>query len=220
MFIRKALCIGAISLALTGCISFQAPSYTSAPESLAALKQAHSTYNVALISTAANDDGAITCRGAGPVTVGKGKTYADYVVDALAQDLKKTNTYSPQAPETIKATYTKIDFQSSLGAANWYINGVYTIGAETATVDTTYNDRSSFAGDTACNNMARYFPKAVAAHLNQLYNTHLFKNPQATAESSKLSLTEKLAELKRALDAGLIQPDEFEAKRKAVLADY
>lgn len=174
----RKLIILAATAGLTGCVSFQAPSYTSPPGSDQRIRAAQAEYRVELTMAPADDDGAITCRGAGPVTVGGGRRYSDYIVDALSQDLTNVGAFSPLAARKIQASYTKITFKSSLGAANWYIHGTYTIDGDSVRVDTIYNDRSSFSGNKACSNMARYFPMAVAAHLAQLYGTHLFKSAQ------------------------------------------
>lgn len=214
---RTLLALLGIPLLLTGCISYQAPSYTPMLDSLATLQNVSGVYQASLLSTAPNDDGAIMCRGAGAITVGEGKTYASYIVNSLDQDLKKASLYSAKAP-TIQATYTKIDFQSNLGASNWYISGVYKIGKDSVSVDTVYNDRSSFAGGVACNNMSLYFPKAVAMHLNQLYKTALFKT--TTDKRANTSLPVKLEELKGALDSGLISATEYETKRQAIIAEF
>lgn len=159
------------------------------------------------------------CRGVGPITTGEGKKYADYIIDALSQDLKVSGAFSPSSANMIKADYNKITFQSSLGASNWYIFGTYTLNGDSVTIDTIYNDKSSFAADKACNNMALYFPKAVAAHLNQLYSSHLFSATNLPAETLDSSLTHRLTELERAHAEGLITVEELERGRRRAIED-
>jgi len=214
-----ALFVSILALTVSGCTSYQVPSYNSELNNIKLLRDTATQYRVKLISTAANDNGSIMCRGAGPITVGEQKTYANYVVHGLRQDLIKADAFSEGAPHLIEAVFTKIDFQSDLGASNWYISATYKLGTNSVHIDTTYNDRSSFAGNVACQNMSLYLPKAVAAHLGQLYSSTLFKSkvPAQTAPSLSPSLTRKLIELKQAFEAGLLSAPEYETKRKAII---
>jgi hypothetical protein len=106
-----------------------------------------------------------------------------------------------------------------MGAANWYIDAVYMIGGEEVSVNTVYNDRSSFFADRACNNMAIYFQKAVSAHLRQLYASPVFKaaigergmGAQVGDEKTRMSSLQEL------LSEGLITEDEYNQKRKAII---
>jgi hypothetical protein len=78
-------------------------------------------------------------------------------------------------------------------------------------------------GNIACMNMARYFPKAVATHLNQLYSNPEFKNFaefSTGATRIKETLTSKLEELSYALKIGLISENEYNNKRSEILSDY
>lgn len=211
--------ISLLTLAVTGCTSYQVPSYQSEPQNIRVLQGTAAQYRVKMVSTTDNDNGAIVCRGAGPVTVGEQQTYANYIVTGLHHDLIKADAFSEGAPLSIEATFTKIDFQSDLGASNWYISATYKLGAEMVNIDTIYNDRSSFAGNVACQNMSLYFPKAVAAHLSQLYNSVLFKSKLQAQPPTLLppSLTTKLLELRQAFEAGLLSESEYEAKRKSIL---
>lgn len=211
------------SIFLPGCISYQIPNYSAQIENTQIMRGA--TEKVALSAAPAGfqDTGSIFCRGAGPVKVVDGMNFTDYIVNALQKELDYASIYNENSENKINVKLTKVDFSSSLGATNWYVDGEYTIGDNVVSISTVYNDRSSYMGDVACRNMASYFPKAVAKHLSELYREPHFKS-LIKLENDNISkqgnLSARLNELQNALNEGLISEEEYKSKREESIKQY
>src|SRR5574341_697132 len=93
---------------------------------------------------------------------------SEYVGDAIRQELTAAGAYDANAGTNLDLKLRKVDFSSSLGATNWFIDAEYALSGQTFVVSTVYNDRSSYLGDKACANMAQYFRKAVSKHIQEL----------------------------------------------------
>jgi hypothetical protein len=209
------------SLLLSGCISYQIPSYSTGPENTRIIDGATENVTIVAEKPSFEDTGLIFCRGAGPVKVLEGKNFTDYIVGALEQELKYKNIYNQTSENRIKIKLTKVDFSTALGATNWYIDGQYLIGEKSVNISTVYNDRSSYFGNVACQNMALYFPKAVSQHLNQLYNDPIFNSYLKVSKTNITpNLSSKLKELEKAFQEGLITEGEFNLKRGEILNNY
>jgi len=166
------------------------------------------------------ETGSIACRAAGPVTLSEGETFSNYIVSALKEELSKAGKLSDDG-KRISVIFNRIDFSSSMGATNWYIDAIYRISDKKIPISTVYHDRSSFVAVRACNYIALYFKKAVEAHLSELYNDQVFQSEVgyvAATNNMAPTIENRLRELKRLYESGLITEDEFNRK-KAQLID-
>lgn len=211
-----------ISVVLPGCISYQIPNYSAQIENTQLIGGATENFSISTEPAAFEDSGSIFCRGAGTVKVVDGKNFTDYIVTALEKELDYAGIYRQDSNKNIEVKLTKVDFSSALGATNWYIDGQYKIDNEFVNISTVYNDRSSYMGDIACRNMASYFPKAVAKHLNELYREPAFRAlvKNDSGQVNQVNLTARLKELQNALDEGLINEEEFKTKRDEIIKQY
>jgi len=169
-----AALVGA-SVVLSGCVS-SIPSYSTDPATSASLKGARSKAKVTALPPGFDDTGSIICRAVGPVTLPTGQTFSQYVADALRVELASAGAHDPQGGVELRMKLVRVDFQTTLGATNWYIDGEYAIGGSSYVVSTVYNDRSSYLGDKACANVALYFKPALARHIRDVFGHPTFRS--------------------------------------------
>jgi hypothetical protein len=212
-----------LSVVMSGCISYQIPNYSAQIENTQIMDGSTEKVSISAEPAAFEDSGTIYCRGTGPVRVADGKIFTDYIVTALQKELDYEGIYHQNSDKKIHVKLTKVDFSSALGATNWYIDGQYEIDKTVVAVSTVYNDRSSYFGDVACRNMAAYFPKAVAKHLNELYREPTFRSLvkiEGEKKINKNNLTTRRRELQNALKEGLINEEEYKIKRDEIISQY
>src|SRR3989344_938089 len=214
---RKFLIIVFVIL-LNGC-AYNIPSYTAQNENLNLVKNGRSTISVIQENPEFADDGSIICRAACTVKLANGKTFSGYITDALKDELKSVNLLDEKASNKLRVSVRRVDFSSSLGATNWYIDADYSINGNKVSVSSLYHDRSSYLGTKACNNMAQYFQKAVAEHLRQLYSKPEFRAAIDYGQETPNSSTEevRLQKLKKPYTDGLITEKEFNHKRQQII---
>jgi len=209
-------------IALSGCITYRVPAYTPGLENRETIKGLEDKFSVTALEPEFEDTGSIFCRGAGLVSVADGETFTDYISNALKTELASVGKYEEVADKSLRLQLEKVDFSTSMGATNWFIDGVYSIDGRQERIATTYNDRSSYFGNVACNNMAQYFLSAVRSHIGELLSTPSFSylRSHANSQSSSGSLAERLKDLMEALDAGLVTQAEYEQRRQQILDQH
>ena len=121
------------------------------------------------------DEGSIVCRAAAIVELPSKQTFTAYISSALKKELAAADLESETSDLVLSMKLEKVDFSTSLGATNWFIDGRYEIDGQVVLVSTVYNDRSSYFGDKACANIAAYFQKAVSTHFRQLFSDPVLK---------------------------------------------
>ncbi len=205
---------------LTGCAStYNIPGYQAQDENLSLLKGGIEPVQVVQETPQFNDRGSITCRAAGSVTLPDGQTFSKYIVTALKDELRSAGLLSENEARKLHVIVKGVYFSSFLGDTNWYIDTDYSFDGTRVSVSTVYNDRSSFVAIQACKNMARYFRKAVAEHLRQLYMKPQFKVAIGFTEETKRTSSEldRFQKLRQLYENGLITEKEYNQKRKALL---
>ncbi len=219
---RKALILIFSTTLLAGCVSFNIPTYSPENQNIEAIGKRPNKFNVAILNPSFEDTGKILCRGAGDVTVQQDKTYSGYIIEALKSELKLQDLIDDKSDKIVSLKLSKLDFSSSLGATNWFINGEYVLNGNTQLISTVFNMGSNYFGNVACNNMALNFPKAVSQHLNQFYKSSIFLDAAGDKITNKgpENLKTRLENLKKAFDDGLISEEEYKAKRGRIIQDF
>ena len=215
---RYTVLVFALGL-LQGC-SFPVPSYQWSISNQQILENAAIQVSVIHDESDSNDTGWLLCRLAGPVKLGAGETFSEYIVNALKEELRKSGKLNDQGNKQIVAKIKRIDFSSALGATNWYIDATYKISGKDISIFTVYNDRSSYVGVKACNNIALYFMQAVEVHLSQLYKNQTFQDELGMVSLIDHAVTEgesRLLQLKKLRESDLISEEELRRKREQIL---
>lgn len=218
----RAILLFFSSTLLAGCVSFNIPTYTPENQNIEAIGKRSDKFNIAIEKPLFEDTGKILCRGAGDVTVQQDKTYGEYIIDALKNELKSQDLLDDKSNKIVSIKLTKLDFSSSLGATNWFIDSEYVFNGKSQSISTIFNMDSNYFGNVACNNMALNFPKAVSQHLNQFYKSSIFLAAagEKRANNGAVSPNSRLENLKKAFQDGLISEDEYKVKRNQILQDF
>ena len=210
---------------LSGCGKFHIDSYSVDKNNYNSLLYFHEKINLSSDKSTFEDTGEIFCRGAGPVIIPpQNKTYTEYIFDALKKEMNIRNAFDPNSKLLLTMKLTKVDYETTLGATNWYIDGEYTYKGKKVTISTVYNMDSAFAASLACTNMAVHFPKVVSKHINQLFVSDLFEHV-VDDPHKKQNVTEKdpllrLDRLKKAFDNKLISEKEYEDMSNNILREF
>jgi len=202
-----------------GC-TFPVPSYHVSASNQKILENAAIQVSVVHDESDSNDTGWLLCRLAGPVKLGAGETFSEYIVNALKEELRKSGKLNDQGNKQIVAKIKRIDFSSALGATNWYIDATYKISGKDISISTVHNDRSAWIALRACHFIAWYFTKAVEVHLSQLYKNQTFQDELGIVSPSDPAVPDvesRLLQLNRLRESGLISEEEFSRKRIEIL---
>ncbi|MDH0049253.1 hypothetical protein [Comamonas terrigena] len=115
------------------------------------------------------------CRANGPISIGSGKSPAQFIHDALQEELFLAQVYSPSASTTISGRLDAMSF-SSVSPANWEIS--LTLSSSTGASYQTknhYEYETSWAALSACKNVADAFAPAVTDTLKKAISDARFK---------------------------------------------
>jgi len=151
---------GIALLVLAGCSTYAVPRYSVSADTVAALRAVGEVkVDVGAFADqnapGANDrPGEMMCRGVGPIKTPDGETYAEYIRKALISELIIADIYAQGSPTSLTGTVSGLDFSST--------SGTWTVGLEiksnngrSVAVTNIYKYKSSFVGETACNQTAQ-----------------------------------------------------------------
>lgn len=176
---------GLLSLAVivlsTGC-AMVAPQYTASLDNVQTLKDS-GNYTVKVGEFAATKDKAyaspISIRGSSLASP-YGDSYANYVAEALKQELSMAKKLSPDASLEILGTILKNDIDASGASVGWAEIEARFIMKRSGQVrydqvkSVKHEFPSSFAGAVAIPKAVQEYPVAVQKLLNQLYTDKIF----------------------------------------------
>jgi len=150
--------------ALSACATPTTPRYSVGTDNVLALKGLNATgVYVGEFTEPAKDD--VKCRGIGTMRLQDGATHAQYLRNALADELKVAGAYANQpARVTITGALLEVDSSSGLGSNNgrWSMTlRLQSSNGASLTTSSDYNFRAGFAATAACNNVAQAFVPAV-----------------------------------------------------------
>lgn len=126
-------------------------------------------------TTAAGVNESPWCRANGPISIGAGKTPAQFIHDALQEELFMAQAYSPSSLTTVSGRLDALSF-SSVTPANWEIS--LTLSSSTGASYQTANRfdfDTSWTAISACKNAADAFAPAVQDTLKKAVSDARFK---------------------------------------------
>ena len=145
------------------------------------------------IVLAAGVEENLLCRLNGPVKVAPGKTMAEYIKDAMQEELFMAQAYSNSASTILSGTIDEIKF-SSVSPAYWEITMTTKSNHyDGYQVKTRYEFNTSYTAYSACRNVADAFGPAVQTLIKEiisheefglLYKTQL--SQQSDVDSTKI----------------------------------
>lgn len=127
-------------------------------------------------SAAPGVEGSPWCRANGPVSLGSGKTAAEFIREAFQEELFLAKAYAGNAPVSIGGRIDKLTF-SSVTPANWEIGiTLMSSNGKTLQVENTHRFDTSWDAWSACKNVADAFSPAVQGVLSKAVSDPRFKS--------------------------------------------
>ena len=126
------------------------------------------------VVAAAGVDQNPNCRLVGPITVAPGKSLAQYIKEAMTEELFMAQVYQPNAASVLDARIEELSF-SSTSPAYWNIKmNVKSNQSAGYTVSVKYGFDTSWSAVAACKNVADAFGPAVQELLKQVVSNQQF----------------------------------------------
>ena len=218
----NSLIIAIFGVLLSGCVACNIPSYSSDKRNLETIGKRSTKFNLVASKPSFDDTGKSLCRMVGDVAIPQEKTFTNYLIDGLREELKAQGVLDEKSDNSIEVKFSRVSFSSTLGSTLWLIEADYTFNSIKHTVSTVYNMDSNFVGNVACQNIAANFPNAAAKHFLEFYKSKVFSVAagEVVTPATAVDLDVKLGKLKKALQDGLITEEEFKAKRSQIIREY
>lgn len=152
-----------ISAALvSGCSTYAASRYSISADNVTALRAFRGqTVTVGPFTAAQPGKTEIMCRAVGPIKTPDGETFEEFVRKAFVDELKIAEIYAAAAPVVLTGRLDAIDFQSGADAT-WRIKvTLSSSNGNSLSIAEEYGYKSSYYGETACNQTAHALMPAV-----------------------------------------------------------
>ncbi len=121
-------------------------------------------------------EGSPWCRANGPISLGSGKTAAQFIQEAFQEELFLAKAYAGNAPVSIGGRIDKLTF-SSVSPASWEIGLTLTSSnGKTLQVESSHRFDTSWDAWSACKNVADAFAPAVQSTLAKAVSDPRFKS--------------------------------------------
>ena len=163
-------------LVLTGCSTYAVDRYSISSDNIVALRSCGvDKLNVGEVTCFEPDLKEIMCRGVGPIKTPDGNTYSDFIKEALIDELQMADIYSVEAPITLTGHLEDIDFNSTTGDWNLALT-IHSSNGQAISVTENYKYKTSWYGETACNQTAQALMPAVQNIINKVVTDKDFSN--------------------------------------------
>lgn len=158
---------------LSGCSTYAVDRYAISADSVMALRAyQEKMINVDEFTSTEPGLSQIPCRAVGPIKTPDGETFAQFIREALVDELRIAEAFSPNAPITLTGNLNDINFSSATGLWNIALT-VYSSNGQTLSIREDYSYKTSYYGETACNQTAQALMPAVQNLIQKLVS-----NPQ------------------------------------------
>lgn len=160
----------------SGCSTYSVIRYSPSTDNVVALRILNGkTVNVGPFTAKTPGQTEIMCRAVGPIKTPDGEPFSEYVRKALLDDLRIANVYSVSAPVTLTGNLDAIDLSSTNG--EWKLSlSVKSSNGKSTSVSETYKYKTSFYGETACNQSAQALMPAVQNLVGKVVRSPEFKD--------------------------------------------
>lgn len=148
------------AIGLGGCSTYATAPYSSDADTVVHLRDSEiEPVNVGSFG-GPGDKTSIGCRAVGPIETPEGEGFAQFIREAIADELKLANKYDPESQIVIDGELQEIDFSSLSGQWDISLLLLSSNGAQME-VSETYDYSTSYLGETACNQTAQALMPAV-----------------------------------------------------------
>jgi hypothetical protein len=175
---KMALSIILATVFLIGCSTYMSPRYSIEPDNTIALRNLNAN-DIGVADFTGPDEFSSSCRGGGPIAPPDDITFAEYIREALADELKVAGLYNRQSPKvTLTGKIDTLDFSTNKGitGGEWNISITLTSSNGKSLVSSEhYEFKAGFAGETACKQTAEAFMYAVQNLIAKVIKSDEFK---------------------------------------------
>ena len=170
----KIIMLSVMLAVISGCSTYAADRYSISVDNVTRLKTLNGTkINVGKFGSAKPSKSEIMCRGVGPIKTPDGQSFENFIRKALVDELKIAEVYSSTAPVTITGNLDAIDFSSASG--NWNLTlTMKSSNGKSFVVAESYSFKTSYYGETACNQTAQALMPAVQNLIGKVVNNKEF----------------------------------------------
>ncbi|MFA5109975.1 MAG: hypothetical protein WC443_01075 [Desulfobaccales bacterium] len=165
---KRFILLLVIVVLAAGCSSFAASKYSIGVDNYSALRRlAGTSLNVGPFTATKPGQSEISCRAAGPIKTPDGEPFAEFVRQALVDELEFAHLFSATGPVTLTGNLDRIDFSSTSGV--WHLGlTVTSSNSRSLTVTADYAYATSFSGQQACRQTAQALMPAVQHLIGKL----------------------------------------------------
>jgi hypothetical protein len=174
---RARVCVVVFAvLVFAGCSTYAASRYAISADTVRTLRSFKGqTVSVGEFTAQKPGQSEITCRGVGPIKTPDGEPFEMFIRKALIDELTIAETYATNAPVVLTGRLDDIDFSSGMTDAAWKIAlSIRSSNGKTLSVVENYRFKSSFVGETACNQTAHALMPAVQNVVGKLVRDPAF----------------------------------------------
>jgi len=130
--------------------------------------------NVGAFTSTNQGQSEIACRAVGPIKTPDGEPFSEFIRKALIDELKMANVYSQASNITLTGNLDAIDFSSASGSWDMTLT-VKSSNGKSMTVTENYSYKSSWYGETACNQTAQALMPAIQDLVGKLISSKEFE---------------------------------------------
>ncbi|MCP4985130.1 MAG: hypothetical protein GY928_03380 [Colwellia sp.] len=164
---------------LSGCSTFTPPRYTTEADNTMALRKVE-IGDIAIGDFSGPNSFSNACRGTGLIAPPDNVTFAYYIREALADELKMAGLYDDNLTPriTITGKINTLNFSSTRGVTGGEWNISLTLNSSndaSMSMSEHYEFESGFFGETACKQTAEAFMGAVQNIIGKIVRSHEFK---------------------------------------------
>lgn len=166
----KFIFIMIVVLVISGCSTYSANRYSNLTENVVSLRQ-YQENKISVGEFTATEPGrtSISCRGVGPIATPDGESFEQFIQNAFIAELQLAEAYDANAASKVSGNVDKIDFNSNSGY--WYIDlTINSLSGESINISESFKYKTSFYGETACNQTAQALMPAVQNAISQTIN--------------------------------------------------
>jgi len=172
----KIAAIAAAAMYVSGC-TFTTSGYGVSVDNVTTMKNLGETQiSVSDFTSSKPGGSSITCRGAGPVATPNKEPFEKYIQEAFKSELKLAGLYSESSPIKFNGHFTKIDFNSNIGAGKWMFELTASSNdTEKSNITSRHEFSTNWVADKACQQVAQAFSPAVQTLIKDLIKDPMFK---------------------------------------------
>jgi hypothetical protein len=164
--IKLALVILSILL-IQGCSTYSTDRYSINAGNVVALKAYDTNVGVGEFTATVPGKTSVTCRAVGPIPTPDGETFEDYIRNALVSEMQIAEIYTENGKVILTGNLNQIKPSSVSGT--WDISlTVNSSNGKNLTVEEKYEFKTSYYGETACNQTAQALMPAVQNVISQV----------------------------------------------------